>query len=108
MATADIAQLIGRFESARNQRFLFRSLFERAYHYSMPNRNLFESNTAGADKNSNVYDTTLVRATNIFVSKLMTGLTPPFQRWARLIAGEDVPISLKNKINDQLEDATNL
>lgn len=104
----DIDDLIARFQIAKTERLKFHGLFEDAYHYAMPNRDLFENETAGGIKNSDVFDTTLGHATNIFVSKLINGLTPPFQRWAKLVAGEDVPLRLKNKINSQLEDATDL
>ncbi len=104
----NLESLKARFEMAKTERLQFHGMFEDAYHYAMPNRNLFENEAPGADKNSDVFDTTLGHATNIFVSKLINGLTPPFQRWAKLVAGEDVPIQLKNKINSQLEDATDL
>ena len=104
----DISSLLQRFQQARNQRELFRSLLDVAYRFAIPNRNLFDGDTVGADKNSQVFDTTLPRATNIFVSKLLNGITPPFQRWAKLIAGEEVPLNRKNALNAQLEDATNL
>lgn len=106
--TTNLESLKARFEIAKTERLQFHGMFEDAYHYAMPNRNLFENEAPGADKNSDVFDTTLGHATNIFVSKLINGLTPPFQRWAKLVAGEDVPVQLKNKINSQLEDATDL
>lgn len=104
----DIQSLLQRFQHARNQRHLFRSLLDVAYQFAIPNRNLFDSDTVGAIKNFRVFDTTLVRATNIFVSKLVDGITPPFQRWAKLIAGEEVPLNRKNRLNAQLEGATDL
>lgn len=104
----NIQALNARFQIARNERLQFHGLFTDAYHYAMPNRNLFENEAPGADKNSDVFDTTLGHATNIFVSKLITGLTPPFQRWAKLVAGEDIPLADRNKINVALEEATEI
>ncbi len=104
----DVNALLQRFQHAKNQRHQFRSLLDVAYRFALPNRNLFDTDTIGADKNSQVFDTTLPHAVNIFVSKLFDGITPPFQTWAKLIAGEEVPLIRKNKLNAQLEEATNL
>ena len=50
----DVNALLQRFQHAKNQRHQFRSLLDVAYRFALPNRNLFDTDTIGADKNSQV------------------------------------------------------
>jgi len=73
-----------RYSRARGESFNWWPMLESAYHYCIPNRNLFyypDQNKA-AQKNIKVYDTTQIAATKNFVSKAHNSFTPPQQTWA--------------------------
>lgn len=79
-----------------------------AYHYCVPNRDLFyyTNQVQGAQKNAKVYDTTGIAAVRTFVSKIQNGLTPPQQTWCLLSAGSGIPEDQKEEINQILQQYT--
>lgn len=103
-----VQQMIARFNSAKSRADRWNSLLQRCYQYAIPDRNLYNTQSEGATKNSQVYDTTAVDATISLTSKLQATLTPPFAKWARLEAGTDVPEEFKDDFDKQLEAATDL
>jgi len=60
----------------------------------------------GSQKNIMVYDTTGVSATNNFVSKIQTALTPPQQTWASFEASDEIPEEFQDEINKGLQKYT--
>lgn len=99
-----------RYTRAQGVAYIWWPILEAAYHYCVPNRNLFyySNQTQGAQKNVKVYDTTQVAATISFVSKVQRALTPPQQVWAYLEAGEEVPEDNQEEVNLALQKATDI
>jgi hypothetical protein len=104
----DINQLIKRFNVAKSRSYQWIDLFDEAYSYAVPNRNTIDSETPGSIKNAFVYDTTLVHATDIFVSKIHNALTPQGMKWATLIGGTNLTESQQQDISQQLDVVTNI
>lgn len=103
-----VQRLITRFNTARSRAERWNSLLQRCYQYAIPDRNLYNTQSEGASKNNQVYDTTAVDAVIAFTSKLQATLTPPFAKWATLEAGSDIPEQFKDEVDKQLEKATAL
>ena len=98
-----------RYERARGVAYIWWPLLEAAYHYCVPNRNMFyyTNQTQGAQKNVKVYDTTQVAATISFVSKVQSALTPPQQTWAQLEAGDAIEDKdIQEDVDRQLQKLT--
>ena len=88
-------QLKKRYQASSSHKDNWRSIYEDAYRYALPMRNLYdgyyESNTPGQDKMSQVFDSTAIQSTHRFANRLQSGVFPPQREWCRLIPGEEVP-----------------
>lgn len=92
------------FEEKNNSR----SYLEDAYRYSQPQRNLYNENTPGIQKNSHLFDSTLLTATRKSANKFVNLMFPAFQNWLKMEAGPkwNDQKDFKNKLNKQLQDRT--
>lgn len=78
----DLTELLGRFNRLKSRQLQWKSLFDEAYQYSQPNRNLFDDVVnPGQKKNIEVYDITPVISTIAWASKIENGLNPPDSDW---------------------------
>lgn len=88
-------EIIKRYKSANAHKDNWRSVYEDAYRYCLPMRNLhdgyYESNAPGQDKMSRVFDSTAIQSTHRFANRIQSGLFPPQNKWCRLIPGEEIP-----------------
>ena len=87
--------LMARFKKAMAHKDEWRSIYEDAYRYVLPNRNLYdgnyESSSPKTDKMSRVYDSTAIHSTQRFANRLQSGVFPPQRQWCRLVPGEEIP-----------------
>lgn len=103
MARETVERLIERSKKAWEEMDMNRSLFEDAYEYLMPFRNLFSTQGKAHNRNTKQYDSTgMIAATN-FVNTMQSNFTPVFQKWAELRAGPSIPENLRQKQNKLLE-----
>lgn len=97
-----------RFKRAWSRKARWRSLYEDAYRFSMPNRNMYSSDTPGQRKDDLVFDSTLPLSTARFANRLQAELTPIFQHWAELVPGQfaEVPKDAKQEFDMILKGIT--
>ena len=90
-----VEQLIQRHKLAQNKKEDFRSLYEDAMEYALPQRNLYsgdyENNNGGRKKMVRVFDSTAINSTQRFANRLQSGIFPPQRKWCRLEPGSDIP-----------------
>lgn len=90
-----VEQLIQRHKLAQNRKEDFRSLYEDAMEYALPQRNLYsgdyENNSGGRKKMVRVFDSTAINSTQRFANRLQSGIFPPQRKWCRLEPGSDIP-----------------
>ena len=92
-----------RFNAAQAVRAKWTALLENSYALSLPRKNdFFRVPTPGEIKTFQLFDSTAVNAVQVFANNMQSTLMPPFQRWANLEAGADVPQAQRSKINEQL------
>ena len=69
-------QILARQKLALNRKEDFRSLYEDAYEFALPQRNLYtgdyESNVGGRKKMSRVFDSTAINSTQRFANRLQS------------------------------------
>ncbi len=99
------ATLKRRYDRAKAHKELFRTLFEDAYEYALPNRNQLNSETPGEKKVDKMFDSTGQSAVIGFVNRLHSDLTPPFQRWLEFDAGPFVEKDNRKMVKELLQDA---
>ena len=90
-----VEQIMHRHKLAQNRKEDFRSLYEDAMEYALPQRNLYsgdyESNSGGRKKMTRVFDSTAINSTQRFANRLQSGIFPPQRKWCRLEPGSDIP-----------------
>lgn len=111
MAKFKPEQLKEKYEKAHSHKEQWRSIYEDAFRYCLPQRNLYtgygESDVPGQDKMSRVFDSTAIDSTQKFANRLQSGLFPPQSKWCRLVPGTQIPKERKietQKILDSYAD----
>ena len=80
--------VLKRHDMALRKKDDFRDLYEDAYEFALPQRNLYdgyyEGKVGGAKKMNRVFDSTAINSTQRFANRLQSGIFPPQRKWARL------------------------
>lgn len=100
-------QIIKRHEVATRRKDEFRSLYEDAYTYALPQRNLYdgyyEGKVGGQKKMSSVFDSTAIVSTQRFANRLQSGIFPPQRKWCRMEPGTDIPQDRRDEAQAALD-----
>lgn len=91
---ANVDELLKRFDRAKKRRngSWFEHMQE-AYAYAAPQREIFFDYHEGQKKNTDLYDNTAVTGLQTFANRMQKAVVPPWQQWARIVPGSDVPES---------------
>jgi hypothetical protein len=107
MADLTVDQLLKRQKIAQNKKEDFRSLYEDAMEFALPQRNLYggeyEGRVGGKKKMSRVFDSTAINSTQRFANRLQSGIFPPQRKWCRLESGTDIPANRKSELQRALD-----
>ena len=86
---------MSRHEKALSRKENFRDLYEDAYEFALPQRNLYdghwEGKVGGQKKMDRVFDSTAINSTQRFANRMQSGIFPPQRKWCRLEPGSDIP-----------------
>jgi len=103
MAGLPAETLFKRYKKLNAHKEQWRSIYEEAYEYALPMRNLYdgyyESDTPGQNKMKRVFDSTAIHSTARFANRIQSSLFPPQREWCRLQPGNEIPEG--NKIEAQ-------
>ena len=103
----DAKEIIKRHQKALDKKENWRALYEDAYEFCIPNRNLYdgawEAGQPGQKKTSRLFDSTAVHSTQRFAARIQSALFPPYRRWMRLEPGEVVPENMRESIQSTLD-----
>ena len=87
--------VLKRHDIALRKKDDFRDLYEDAYEFALPQRNLYdgywEGKVGGAKKMNRVFDSTAINSTQRFANRIQSGIFPPQRKWCRLEPGPDIP-----------------
>jgi hypothetical protein len=90
-----VEEIIKRHKTARAKKELFRDLYEDAYEFCLPQRNLYggeyEGKSPGQKKMARVFDSTAINSIQRFANRMQSGVFPPQRKWCRLEPGPDIP-----------------
>ena len=107
MADLTVEKLLQRQKIAQNKKEDFRSLYEDAMEFALPQRNLYggeyESRVGGKKKMSRVFDSTAINSTQRFANRLQSGIFPPQRKWCRLESGTDIPLNRRSELQRALD-----
>lgn len=87
--------VLKRHEKALVRKEDFRNLYEEAYEFALPQRNLYDGHydgkVGGTKKMNRVFDSTAINSTQRFANRMQSGIFPPQRKWCRLEPGSDIP-----------------
>ena len=85
----------------------FRNLYEEAYEFALPQRNLYDGHydgkVGGTKKMNRVFDSTAINSTQRFANRMQSGIFPPQRKWCRLEPGPDIPEQRKSEAQAALD-----
>lgn len=102
-----VEQILQRHKIAQARKDDFRSLYEDAMEFALPQRNLYggeyESKVGGKKKMSRVFDSTAINSTQRFANRLQSGIFPPQRKWCRLEPGSEIPMDKRSRAQNILD-----
>lgn len=100
-------QVLSRHSKAETKKEDFRDLYEEAYEFALPQRNLYDGHydggVGGTKKMSRVFDSTAIASTQRFANRMQSGIFPPQRNWCRLEPGTDIPEDRKAEAQAALD-----
>lgn len=87
-------EILKRQEMAQKKKDEFQQLYQDAYEFALPQRQLYgvwEGGSAGSKKMQRVFDSTAINSTQRFANRLQSVVFPPQRKWCRLEPGSDIP-----------------
>jgi hypothetical protein len=102
-----VEDVLKRHDMALRKKDDFRDLYEDAYEFALPQRNLYdgywEGKVGGAKKMNRVFDSTAINSVQRFANRLQSGIFPPQRKWCRLEPGPDIPDDRKPEAQAALD-----
>jgi hypothetical protein len=98
--------IVKKYEKALSVRREFEELYDEIFEYCLPQRQGFKNYSAGQRRDDKIFDETAVVGIQEFASRLQSGLTPNFARWADFVTGTEVPEEERDDVNNALDGVT--
>ena len=99
-------RVLARFQRAKQLRQPWVSEYEECYEYALPSRESFYQQAPGQSRLDKIFDETAIVGVQEFASRLQAGLIPNYARWARLVAGSEIPEEERSEVDEALEEVT--
>lgn len=99
-------QILKRQEIAQKKKDEFQQLYQDAYEFALPQRQLYgvwEGGATGTKKMQRVFDSTAINSTQRFANRLQSVVFPPQRKWARLEPGTSIPEDRKQQAQAVLD-----
>ena len=99
-------QILKRQATAQAKKDEFQQLYQDAYEFALPQRQLYgvwEGGATGSKKMQRVFDSTAINSTQRFANRLQSVVFPPQRKWAKLEAGSDIPMERRQQAQAVLE-----
>lgn len=107
MMRLDAKQVLARHDKALIKKEDFRDLYDEAYEFALPQRNLYDGyydgKVQGTKKMNRVFDSTAINSTQRFANRMQSGIFPPQRKWCRLEPGSDIPLERKAEAQAALD-----
>lgn len=98
-----VERLMKRSEKAFGRKSQYATLLRDTYEYTQPERSSYAQIGEGQARNVRVFDSTAIIGTARLANKIQRGLFPPYQRWATLKPGSEVPEKFRRQLGYVLE-----
>jgi hypothetical protein len=87
-------EIMKRQEIAQKKKDEFQQIYQDAYEFALPQRQLYgvwEGGATGTKKMHRVFDSTAINSTQRFANRLQSVVFPPQRKWCRLEPGPSIP-----------------
>lgn len=102
-----VDDILKRHKKALDKKEDFRSLYDEAYEFALPQRNLYDGyydgKSTGQKKMNRVFDSTAINSTQRFANRMQSGIFPPQRKWCRLEPGPNIPDDRKEEAQGALD-----
>jgi hypothetical protein len=101
-----VEEIIKRQAAAQTKKDEFQQLYQDAYEFALPQRQLYgvwEGGATGSKKMQRVFDSTAINSTQRFANRLQSVVFPPQRKWSRLEAGPTIPFEKKTMLQQILD-----
>ena len=91
-------EIIKRQSLAQTKKDEFQQIYQDAYEFALPQRQLYgvwEGGATGTKKMQRVFDSTAINSTQRFANRLQSVVFPPQRKWSRLEPGPQIPFERK-------------
>ncbi len=91
-------EIMKRQDLAQRKKDEFQQLYQDAYEFALPQRQLYgvwEGGATGMKKMQRVFDSTAINSTQRFANRLQSVVFPPQRKWCKLEPGLDIPFERK-------------
>jgi hypothetical protein len=88
-------EIMKRQDLAQRKKDEFQQLYQDAYEFALPQRQLYgvwEGGASGMKKMQRVFDSTAINSTQRFANRLQSVVFPPQRKWCKLDPGLDIPL----------------
>ena len=99
-------EIMKRQELAQRKKDEFQQLYQDAYEFALPQRQLYglwEGGATGSKKMARVFDSTAINSTQRFANRLQSVVFPPQRKWARLEPGPSIPMDRRQQLQSVLD-----
>ena len=99
-------EIIKRQQLAQTKKDEFQALYQDAYEFALPQRQLYgvwEGGSTGSKKMQRVFDSTAINSTQRFANRLQSVVFPPQRKWCKLEPGQDIPVERKSQAQSVLD-----
>ena len=99
-------QIIKRQAIAQTKKDEFQQLYQDAYEFALPQRQLYgvwEGGATGSKKMQRVFDSTAINSTQRFANRLQSVVFPPQRKWSRLEPGPMIPMDRRGQAQEVLD-----
>lgn len=99
-------QIIKRQAIAQTKKDEFQQLYQDAYEFALPQRQLYgvwEGGATGTRKMQRVFDSTAINSTQRFANRLQSVVFPPQRKWSRLEPGPMIPVDRRSQAQEVLD-----
>ena len=99
-------EILKRQDLAQRKKDEFQTLYQDAYEFALPQRQLYgvwEGGATGTKKMARVFDSTAINSTQRFANRLQSVVFPPQRKWSRLEPGVQIPDEQRARAQEILD-----
>lgn len=104
----DVESLVARSKKAFGDKSNWDSLIREMYRYAMPQRDRYDTDTAGSHRADLIFDSTAVKSVKKYAGRVVTEMFPTGRQWAQLEPGPAIRKENEEEAREELQTATDI